>query len=128
MFTQPVQPIGGSLALSAAVTGSDTSSNSLFGLLQVTAASHAGLGPVLMASANSPGDVMDKVMSPQNLAVAAAVSTVNRKGGIFRRRCSGASDSARASRFSSYSKLVLSHGWCRHDGGTGSPASAPARW
>ena len=41
--------------LGVAITGSDTSSNALFGLLQVTAANNAGLNPILMASANSSG-------------------------------------------------------------------------
>lgn len=69
-----------------AITGSDTSANSLFGLLQVTAAESAGLSPVLMASSNSSGGVMGKMISPQNLAVAAAaVSMVNKEGDIFRK-------------------------------------------
>ncbi|HRA76839.1 MAG TPA: L-lactate permease, partial [Propionicimonas sp.] len=72
--------------LGVAITGSDTSANSLFGLLQVTAAQQAGLNPVLMASSNSSGGVMGKMISPQNLAVAAAaVSMVNREGDIFRK-------------------------------------------
>ena len=41
-----------------AVTGSDTSTNSLFGALQVTAAHQSGLSPVLMAAANSSGGVL----------------------------------------------------------------------
>jgi len=41
--------------LGVAVTGSDTSSNSLFGALQVTAATKASLSPTLMAAANSSG-------------------------------------------------------------------------
>lgn len=69
-----------------AITGSDTSSNSLFGLLQVTAANQAGLSPVLMASANSSAGVLGKMLSPQNLAVAAAaVSMVGKEGDIFRK-------------------------------------------
>lgn len=72
--------------LGVAITGSDTSSNSLFGLLQVTAANKAGLNPILMASANSSGGVMGKMISPQNLAVAAAaVAMVNKEGDIFRK-------------------------------------------
>lgn len=58
--------------LGVALTGSDTSSNSLFGLLQVTAAQQAGLQPVLVAAANSAAGVMGKMLSVQNLAVAAA--------------------------------------------------------
>jgi lactate permease len=72
--------------LGVAITGSDTSSNSLFGLLQVTAATQAGLDPVLMASTNSSAGVLGKMVSPQNLAVAAAaVGMVGKEGEIFRR-------------------------------------------
>jgi lactate permease len=58
--------------LGVAVTGSDTSSNSLFGALQVSAANQVGLSPALMAAANSSGGVLGKMISPQNLAIAAA--------------------------------------------------------
>ncbi|MBN3455825.1 L-lactate permease [Mycobacterium sp. DSM 3803] len=72
--------------IGVAITGSDTSSNSLFGLLQATAASHAGLSQVLMAATNSSAGVMGKMLSPQNLAVAAAaVGMVGREGEIFRK-------------------------------------------
>jgi lactate permease len=72
--------------LGVAVTGSDTSSNSLFGALQVTAANQAGLSPVLMAAGNSSGGVLGKMISPQNLAIAAAaVGAHGREGDIFRR-------------------------------------------
>jgi lactate permease len=72
--------------LGTAVTGSDTSSNSLFGTLQVTAAHQAGLSPLLMAAANSSGGVLGKMISPQNLAIAAAaVGYQGREGVIFRR-------------------------------------------
>jgi lactate permease len=72
--------------LGVAITGSDTSSNSLFGVLQVTAATQTGLDPVLMASANSSAGVLGKMLSPQNLAVAAAaVGLAGREGDIFRR-------------------------------------------
>ncbi len=69
-----------------AVTGSDTSTNSLFGALQVAAAKHAGLSPVLLAGANSAGGVLAKMVSPQNLAIgAAAVGLAGREGDIFRK-------------------------------------------
>jgi lactate permease len=69
-----------------AVTGSDTSSNSLFGALQVAGAKDAGLPPVLMAAANSSGGVLGKMVSPQNLAIgAAAVGLAGQEGQIFRR-------------------------------------------
>jgi lactate permease len=72
--------------LGVAVTGSDTSSNSLFGALQITAAHQAGLSQVLMAAANSSGGVLGKMISPQNLAIAAsAVGMQGKEGIIFRR-------------------------------------------
>jgi lactate permease len=79
-----ISPILGWLGV--AVTGSDTSSNSLFGALQVQAAAKAGLDPVLMAAANSSGGVLGKMVSPQNLAIAAAaVGMSGREGEIFRK-------------------------------------------
>jgi lactate permease len=72
--------------LGVAVTGSDTSSNSLFGALQVAAANKAGLGPALMAASNSSGGVLGKMISPQNLAIAAgAVGMAGREGDLFRK-------------------------------------------
>jgi lactate permease len=72
--------------LGVAVTGSDTSSNSLFGALQVTAAGKAGLDPALMAASNSSGGVLGKMISPQNLAIAAAaVGMAGREGDLFRK-------------------------------------------
>jgi lactate permease len=72
--------------LGVAVTGSDTSSNALFGALQVQTATKAGLDPVLLAAANSAGGVMGKMISPQNLAIAAgAVGMAGREGEIFRK-------------------------------------------
>jgi len=69
-----------------AVTGSDTSTNSLFGALQVTAAHKASLSPTLLAGANSSGGVLAKMVSPQNLAIgAAAVGLGGKEGDIFRR-------------------------------------------
>jgi lactate permease len=69
-----------------AVTGSDTSTNSLFGALQVAAAKQSGLSPTLLAAANSSGGVMAKMVSPQNLAIgAAAVGLAGREGDIFRK-------------------------------------------
>jgi lactate permease len=72
--------------LGVAVTGSDTSSNSLFGALQVTAAGKADLSQVLMAASNSSGGVLGKMISPQNLAIAAAaVGYDGKEGDIFRK-------------------------------------------
>jgi lactate permease len=71
--------------LGTAVTGSDTSSNSLFGVLQVKAAQDAGLDPTLLAAANSSGGVLGKMVSPQNLAIgAAAVGLGGQEGDLFR--------------------------------------------
>jgi lactate permease len=56
------------------LTGSDTSSNALFGNLQVVSAGRLGLDPVLVASANSVGGVMGKMISLQSIAVAAAAT------------------------------------------------------
>jgi lactate permease len=78
--------------LGVAVTGSDTSSNSLFGALQIAAAKHAGLPEILTAAANSSGGVLGKMVSPQNLAI--GVAAVNMaaqeeqrftEGDLFRR-------------------------------------------
>ena len=79
-----ISPILGWLGV--AVTGSDTSSNSLFGALQVTAAEQVGMDPTLAAASNGSGGVMGKMISPQNLAIAAgAVGMAGREGDIFRR-------------------------------------------
>jgi L-lactate transport len=56
------------------LTGSDTSSNALFGTLQVVSAGRLGLDPVLIAAANSVGGVMGKMISLQTIAVAAAAT------------------------------------------------------
>ena len=72
--------------MGTAVTGSDTSTNSLFGALQVTAAKQSHLSSVLMAAGNSSGGVLAKMVSPQNLAIgAAAVGLAGREGDIFRK-------------------------------------------
>ena len=72
--------------LGVAVTGSDTSSNALFGALQVQTAAKAGLDPLLLAAANSSGGVLGKMVSPQNLAIAAAaVGLAGQEGVIFRK-------------------------------------------
>jgi lactate permease len=69
-----------------AVTGSDTSTNSLFGALQVAAAKQSGLSPTLLAAANSSGGVLAKMVSPQNLAIgAAAVGLGGQEGDLFRK-------------------------------------------
>ncbi|MGW3319147.1 L-lactate permease [Streptomyces fungicidicus] len=69
-----------------AVSGSDTSSNALFGALQVTAAQQSGLSAELLAAANSSGGVLGKMISPQNLTIAcAAVGLAGREGDLLRK-------------------------------------------
>jgi lactate permease len=72
--------------LGTAVTGSDTSANALFATLQQTAAERAGLDPTLMVAANTTGGVLGKMISPQNLTIAAtAVGLVGKESEIFRK-------------------------------------------
>jgi lactate permease len=72
--------------LGVALTGSDTSSNSLFGALQVSAAEQTGLDPTLLAAANASGGVVGKMISLQNLTISAgAVGLSGREGDLFRR-------------------------------------------
>jgi L-lactate transport len=61
------------------LTGSDTSANALFGNLQVVTASRLGFEPTLMAAANSAGGVVGKMISVQNIAVAAAATAMSVK-------------------------------------------------
>jgi lactate permease len=56
------------------LTGSDVSSNALFGNLQVVTAYRLGLNPALTAAANSSGGVMGKMISLQSICVAAAAT------------------------------------------------------
>jgi lactate permease len=71
-----IYPIFGTLLgwLGVALTGSDTSSNVLFGDLQKITATKLGLNPILMASANSTGGVMGKMIDAQSIVVAAAAT------------------------------------------------------
>jgi lactate permease len=67
------------------LTGSDTSSNVLFGGLQKATAEQLGLNPLLTGAANTSGGVMGKMISPQSLAVAtAACGMVGEEGTLFR--------------------------------------------
>jgi lactate permease len=71
--------------LGVALTGSDTSSNALFGSLQKITAQQLGLDPVLMTAANSAGGVMGKMVDAQSICVAtAATNQVGNEGMIFR--------------------------------------------
>ena len=71
--------------LGVALTGSDTSSNVLFGSLQKITAGQLGLSPVLMASANSAGGVMGKMIDAQSIVVAStATGWYGHEGTILR--------------------------------------------
>ncbi|OEU87404.1 lactate permease [Streptomyces abyssalis] len=71
--------------LGTAVTGSDTSANALFATLQQAAGNKAGLDPTLLVAANTSGGVVGKMISPQNLTIAAtAVGLVGRESVLFR--------------------------------------------
>ena len=67
--------------LGVALTGSDTSSNALFGSLQRITAEQLGLSPVLMAAANSTGGVMGKMIDAQSIVVAAVATEQHGKEG-----------------------------------------------
>jgi lactate permease len=56
--------------LGVALTGSDTSSNVLFGSLQHISAVQIGVSPTLMCAANSTGGVMGKMIDAQSIVVA----------------------------------------------------------
>jgi lactate permease len=67
------------------VTGSDTSSNAVFGRLQTVSAERTGMDPVLAIAANSSGGVTGKMISPQSIAVAcAATGLVGKEANLFR--------------------------------------------
>ena len=71
--------------LGVALTGSDTSSNVLFGSLQRISAEQVGVSPILMASANSCGGVMGKMIDAQSIVVAStATEWYGHEGDILR--------------------------------------------
>jgi lactate permease len=71
--------------LGVALTGSDTSSNALFGSLQRITSQQLGIDPVLMCAANSAGGVMGKMVDAQSITIAtAATEQVGNEGIIFR--------------------------------------------
>ena len=71
--------------LGVALTGSDTSSNALFGSLQRITAQQLNLDPILMCAANSAGGVMGKMVDAQSITVAtSATNQVGNEGTIFR--------------------------------------------
>jgi lactate permease len=75
--------------LGVALTGSDTASNVLFGNLQVITAEKLGLSPLLMASANTTGGVMGKMIDAQSIVVAAAATGEDGQEGTILRAVLG---------------------------------------
>ncbi|MFZ0337387.1 MAG: L-lactate permease [Terracidiphilus sp.] len=85
--TGPLYPFFGTLIgwLGTASTGSDTSSNVLFGSLQQMTARQIGVAPILMASANAAGGVMGKMIAAPSVVVAStAAQTYGQEGSILR--------------------------------------------
>ena len=73
--------------LGVALTGSDTSSNALFGSLQRITAEQLGLNPILIVASNSTGGVMGKMIDAQSIVVAAvATEQTGGEGRILRFR------------------------------------------
>ena len=71
--------------LGVALTGSDTSSNILFGNLQKITSEQLGLSPILMGAANSSGGVMGKMIDAQSIVVAStATNWFGHEGTILR--------------------------------------------
>jgi lactate permease len=71
--------------LGVALTGTDAGSNALFGSLQVITANKLGLSPVLMASANSAGGVMGKMIDAQSIIVGCAATGIEgQEGELFK--------------------------------------------
>lgn len=65
------------------ITGSDTSSNALFGKLQASTANSLGLDPVVTVSANVSGGVVGKMISPSSIAVAATAGDLAGKESLL---------------------------------------------
>lgn len=85
--TGKLYPFFGTLLgwLGVALTGSDTASNILFGNLQTITAKQTGISPVLMATANSSGGVMGKMVDAQSIVVAStATNWYGQEGKILR--------------------------------------------
>ena len=72
--------------IGTAVTGSDTSANALFAKLQATAGAKAGIHPTLLVSANTTGGVVGKMISPQNLTIAASAAGLDGQESAILRR------------------------------------------
>ncbi len=75
-MTGPLYPFFAPLLgwLGVALTGSDTSSNSLFGDLQKITATQLGLNPILIVTSNSTGGVMGKMIDAQSIVVSASTT------------------------------------------------------
>jgi lactate permease len=85
--TGPAFPFFGTLLgwLGVALTGTDAGSNVLFGNLQKVTAERLGISPILMASANSSGGVMGKMIDAQSIVVSsAATGQAGREAEIFK--------------------------------------------
>ncbi len=72
--------------LGVALTGSDTSSNAMFGSLQRVTAEQLGLDPLLICTANSTGGVMGKMIDAQSIVVSATATGTHRQEGVILRR------------------------------------------
>ncbi len=86
-MTGVLYPFFGTLLgwLGVALTGSDTASNVLFGSLQRISAEQIGINSTLMASANSAGGVMGKMIDAQSIVVAStATQWYGHEGDILR--------------------------------------------
>ena len=71
--------------LGVALTGSDTSSNALFGSLQKITATQIGISPILAAASNSSGGVMGKMIDAQSIVVGGvATGQEGSEGNILR--------------------------------------------
>jgi len=67
------------------LTGSDASTNSLFGPMQVISAQQLGVDPILAGATNTSGGVMGKMISPQNLSIGAtAIGQSGKEGALLR--------------------------------------------
>ncbi len=71
--------------LGVALTGSDTSSNVLFGNLQVVSAQQIGMNPILAAASNSSGGVMGKMIDAQSIVVASVATNQHGQEGVILR-------------------------------------------
>ncbi|WP_418907502.1 L-lactate permease [Glutamicibacter endophyticus] len=75
--------------IGTAVTGSDTSANALFAKLQQTAGANAGIDPTLLVAANTSGGVVGKLISPQNLAIAATSVKMEGQESVILKKVAG---------------------------------------